>query len=69
MAIEETIRFSHMTFLMSYVTCLNNTLGQSYNLSFNGLEKIASNMFGDKLCPYPLQKPKVKAKPTNKNLF
>lgn len=54
---------------MSYVTCLNNTHGQSYNLSLNGLEKIASNMFGAKICPYPLQKPIVKAKPTNKNLF
>ena len=31
------VYFSHMTYLMSYVTSLNNTYEWSYKLSYNGL--------------------------------
>ena len=47
--------FSHMTFLISHVTCLNSTHGQSYNSTHNGLEKIVSNQFKAKLCPKRVQ--------------
>lgn len=47
--------FSHMTFSMSHVTCLNSTHGKSYNSTHNGLEKIVSNQFEAKLCPKSVQ--------------
>lgn len=36
---------------MSYVIFLNTAHGLSYKSSCNGLEKIAQNQFGAKLCP------------------
>lgn len=44
--------FSHITFLMSHITCLNlnNTHKYSYNLLSNELKKITPNMFIAKLC-------------------
>ena len=52
-AIEETrtmCNFSHVTLLMSHMTCLNNTHEYYYKLPCNELEKKAQNMFGVKLC-------------------
>ena len=42
--------FNHMTFLISYIACLNGTYEWYYKLSYNELEKIAQNMFRSKLC-------------------
>ena len=42
--------FNHMTFLISYIACLNSTYEWYYKFSHNELEKIAQNMFRSKLC-------------------
>ena len=43
--------FSQMTYLISHVTCLNNTRGWLYESPHNGSEEILPNQFGGKLYP------------------
>lgn len=42
---------SHINFLINYVSCLDNILGQSYNLSCNKLKKLTPSRFRAKLYP------------------
>lgn len=39
-----------MTYLISYVTCLNNKHKLFYEPLHNGLEEISANRIGGKLC-------------------
>ena len=52
--LSSTYTFSHMTYLINHVTCLNNTCGWSYELSRSGCSKLATNyqlvQFVTKLC-------------------
>ncbi len=52
--LSSTCTFSHMTYLINHVTCLNNTCGWSYELSRSGCSKLAANyqlvQFVTKLC-------------------
>ena len=52
--LSSTCTFSHMTYLINHVTCLNNTCGWSYELSRSGCSKLATNyqlvQFVTKLC-------------------
>lgn len=47
MEIDKTIyvTYSHMTFIMSNVTCFKNTRGWFYESSCNGLKEIIPNHF------------------------
>jgi hypothetical protein len=45
------VYFSHMTYLMSHVTSLNNTCGWSYKLPRISCNKLTTNWFLDKPCP------------------